>query len=276
MSKSKSDEFQSKEKEFSRRDFLKTTGAATGGIIGGSLLGGLVGFNMDGTDSETAETDEASESAAHTDSVNRTDALMFFTNEADFAVLAAACELIFPEDDNGPGAIDLGVPYYIDKQMAGAWGMNGTDYRQGPFRQDENMLSADKIYHARQNRGNVFIDALRTINEVSIERFDVTFDEASQDQQGEIMTDLENGDIDIATIDSDGFFADLKQAILEGAYSDPLYGGNKDMEGWRMKEYPGAQMSYGEFLESEEFVQGDMDMVSLIDYQPQSAGSSHH
>src|SRR5699024_3621740 len=35
------------EKQFSRRDFLKTTGVATGGIIGGSLLGGLIGFNLD-------------------------------------------------------------------------------------------------------------------------------------------------------------------------------------------------------------------------------------
>lgn len=40
-----------KEKQFSRRDFLKTTGVATGGIIGGSLLGGLVGFNLDGSSS---------------------------------------------------------------------------------------------------------------------------------------------------------------------------------------------------------------------------------
>src|SRR5699024_4709654 len=215
------------EKQFSRRDFLKTTGAATGGIIGGSLLGGLVGFNFNETGSSEENQSSNETSSDQSQDIDRTEALMFFTNEADFAVLVASCELIFPEDDNGPGAIDLGVPYYIDKQMAGAWGMNGTDYRQGPFRQDENMLSADKIYHARQNRGNVFIDALRTMNEVSIERFDVTFDEASQDQQGEIMTDLENGDIDIATIDSDGFFADLKQAILEGAYSDPLYGGNK-------------------------------------------------
>ena len=33
------------DKQFSRRDFLKTTGVATGGIIGGSLLGGLMSLS---------------------------------------------------------------------------------------------------------------------------------------------------------------------------------------------------------------------------------------
>lgn len=45
----------SEEKQFSRRDFLKTTGAATGGIIGGSLLGGFIGFNLNDGQSEQAE-----------------------------------------------------------------------------------------------------------------------------------------------------------------------------------------------------------------------------
>lgn len=36
----------------------------------------------------------------------------------------------------------------------------------------------------------------------------------------------------------------LRQSTLEGCYCVPLYGGNKNMEGWKMKEFPGAQMSY--------------------------------
>lgn len=264
------------EKQFSRRDFLKTTGAATGGIIGGSLLDGLVGFNFNETGSSEENQSSNETSSDQSQDIDRTEALMFFTNEADFAVLVAACELIFPEDDNGPGATELGVPYYIDKQMAGAWGLNGTDYRQGPFPSTENMLSADKIFHTRQNRGNVFIDGLKTLNQESNDRFEVAFNEASVEQQTEIMLDLQNGEIEVPSIDSDGFFAALKQAVLEGAYSDPLYGGNKNMGGWKMKEYPGAQMSYGDVLESEDFVQAEMDMVSLVDYQPQSTNHSGH
>ena len=52
---------------------------------------------------------------------------------------------------------------------------------------------------------------------------------------------------------------------MEGAYSDPLYGGNRDMKGWKMKEFPGAVASYANMIEEKEFVK--MDPVSLTDYQ---------
>jgi gluconate 2-dehydrogenase gamma chain len=45
-------------------------------------------------------------------------------------------------------------------------------------------------------------------------------------------------------IKSSDFFQILRSSTIEGAYADPLYGGNKNMEGWKMKEYPGAQLSY--------------------------------
>src|SRR5699024_12442357 len=51
----------------------------------------------------------------------------------DFETLAAATERIFPEDDAGPGAIALGVPYFIDKQLSGFWGTNHEDYMKGPY-----------------------------------------------------------------------------------------------------------------------------------------------
>ncbi|HIW12384.1 MAG TPA: gluconate 2-dehydrogenase subunit 3 family protein [Candidatus Salinicoccus stercoripullorum] len=203
-----------KEKSFSRRDFLKNSGLVVGGLAGGTLLGGLAtdsfisdqSSNQAGKDTESEQT----EKPVAEDSADRTKALMFFTNPADFAVLVAATELIFPEDYNGPSAKGLHVPYYIDKQMAGAWGVNGTDYRQGPFNQDENIKSESKIYHARQNRGDVFIEGLRKMNEESMNRFDVNFDEASKEQQGEVMSSLEKGDIELTSIDSDGFFSGIE------------------------------------------------------------------
>src|SRR5699024_12523783 len=131
--------------------------------------------------------------------------------------------------DLGPGATELGVSYYIDKQMAGAWGLNGTDYRQGPFPSTENMLSAYKIFHTRQNRGNVFIDGLKTLNQESNDRFEVAFNEASVEQQTEIMLDLQKVEKEVLYLYSDVFFFGLKQAVLEGHDSDPLYVGNKIM-----------------------------------------------
>ena len=79
------------------------------------------------------------------------------------------------------------------------------------------------------------------------------------------MSDLENDKLKMKTLPSSGFFALLKEATLQGAFSDPLYGGNKNMEGWRMKEFPGARASYADLIEEEDFV--ELEPVSLTDYQ---------
>lgn len=246
----------------SRRDFLKKTGLVVGGVAGGSLLGGIfTNQYLTGSDDDT----KSSEGDA---GVDRQRARVFFSRYEDFAVLVAATELIFPEDDNGPGAIGLDVPFFIDKQLAGTWGVNDDDYRQGPFPEKKVKEAPDTTNHSAANRGQIFLDGLRTMNKESQKRFDVTFDEASEEQQGEIMTDLENGELNMRTVPSHGFFDLLKEATLQGAYSDPLYGGNKNMDGWRMKEFAGARASYADVIEEEDFV--ELEPVSLTDYQRNS------
>ena len=106
-----------------RRKFLKNTGIALGGVAGGSLLGGLLVSQSENKDDSSSKDGKAE--------APRTRGREFFARYEDFLVLAAATELIFPKDDNGPGAIDLDVPYFIDKQLAGTWGVNDDDYRQG-------------------------------------------------------------------------------------------------------------------------------------------------
>lgn len=52
---------------------------------------------------------------------------------------------------------------------------------------------------------------------------------------------------------------------LEGAYADPVYGGNKDMMGWKMKEYPGPRMAYLDEIDKDEFIL--KEPKSLREYQ---------
>jgi gluconate 2-dehydrogenase gamma chain len=40
------------------------------------------------------------------------------------------------------------------------------------------------------------------------------------------------------------FFAHLWQSTVEGFFSDPVYGGNRNMVSWRMIGFPGAYASY--------------------------------
>src|SRR5690625_7528437 len=148
---SSSEETEIGSQDVSRRDFLKNAGVATGGVIGGALLGGLFTQSLQ-TDTKTT-TEPAPE-----DVKEFMEARMFFTRYEDFAVLEQATERIFPEDDNGPGAIGLGVPFFIDKQLAGPWGMNANEYRQGPF-----PGSDAEPEHSRLIRGELFIKDRKSV-----------------------------------------------------------------------------------------------------------------
>lgn len=242
-----------KEVDSSRRRFMKNTGIALGGVVGGSLIGGLVTNQMKtGEKASTQKTELKYEEAR-----------MFFTRFEDFVVLEQATERIFPKDANGPGAIELGVPYFIDKQMAGTWGTNSGDYRLGPY-----PVSNPSVEHSSLTRGLIMITGIRKMNQLSQEQFNNTFDKSSEDQQIEILQALQNGEVEIEGVNASSFFNLLRTLTLEGVYSDPLYGGNRDMAGWKMKEYPGAVTSYANIIESEEFVKAEP--TSLTSYQQKS------
>ncbi|GAA0340198.1 gluconate 2-dehydrogenase subunit 3 family protein [Oceanobacillus sp. FSL W7-1293] len=239
--------------DVSRRQFIKTAGMTTGGIVGGVVLGSLISKPYKREKSEPVSRDSHSH---HHGSGNTmfTEAMQFFTRKEDFDTLAAASEIIFPEDENGPGAIGLGAAYYIDKQLASPWGKNADDYRKRPFRAGESPL----------NRGDTMLTGLRKLNEVSQKTHNDMFAKLEEDMQIKILQSFEAGEVEMNLVSSAGFFALLRQLTLEGCYADPLYGGNKDMEGWRMKEFPGAYMSYTDVVEAEEFVK--KEPMSLSDH----------
>src|SRR5690625_5419706 len=110
-------------KKISRRRFVKNSSYAAGGIIGGGLLGSFLGFNWDKSDDD--------KSAPATENPNK--ALMYFTNQAEFNTLSEATERIFPKNDSCPGAIELGVTYFIDHQIVGSNGYNFKEYTNDHF-----------------------------------------------------------------------------------------------------------------------------------------------
>lgn len=263
--------------DLNRRKFIKNTGIFAGGIIGGSLLGGLLTNQF---------VSPPKEQDSKIDQTELFDARVFFDRKEDFAVLSAATERLFPEDKHGPGAIELAIPYFIDKQLNGAWGMNAHEYMEGPFpvtpyvreyenkdiKQSKQGPNAETLpgisgarYQSRLNRGEIFIRGLRTMEEESQKRFNETFEKLEGEQQDEILKAFEKGEVAMPGVSSKTFFNLLFQMTIEGAYSDPVYGGNKHMLGWKMIEYPGPRMAYIDDIEAEEFIL--MEPESLKNYQ---------
>ncbi|GGH77871.1 gluconate 2-dehydrogenase gamma chain [Pullulanibacillus pueri] len=228
------------EQRMSRRRFIKNSGLAAGGLVVGGVAGGLIPWGGTKHDNKTqnAAQKETRKDYNH--------ALMFFT-QAEFKTVEAAVERIFPTDENGPGAKDLGVGYYIDHQLAGSWGFNARDYMQPPFYHGEKSQG----YQGRMRRREIFRIGLKEMQNYSQSKYKKNFEDLTEDQQDKVLKDFEGDKVNLTTISPSGFFDMLRSSVLEGAYSDPLYGGNKDMAGWSMREYPGDQMGYTNIIDKD-------------------------
>ena len=227
------------DKRSSRRTFIKNSGLTVGGVVLGGALGSLLGKDSSTQTQETAVHSEATASNANI-------ALMYFTPD-QYRITEAASERIFPKDENGPGAKELLVAYYIDHQLSGAWGMGSKEYSSGPFFPGE----ATQGYQGRQNRQQIFEIGLKGIEDQSLKTYEKSFIDLSEEEQDAILSEFADGNVKLKGISSDHFFGVLRTATIEGAYADPLYGGNANMEGWKMKNFPGHQMSFVNIIEKE-------------------------
>ncbi|WP_080874442.1 gluconate 2-dehydrogenase subunit 3 family protein [Oceanobacillus timonensis] len=245
---------ESKGSKLSRRKFVKNSSYVAGGLIGGGLIGSVFGVNFGGSGSKQAPAPSVKEAG------NFNQALMYFTRHADFNTLGAATERIFPEDDNGPGALALGVPYFIDHQLAGSYGNNDNEYMQGPFRTGTPFQG----YQSALKRHEIFMQGIRALEQESQKKHETSFTDLEGEQQDEILQKFENDEVTLKGVASSAFFNMLRSATLAGAYADPLYGGNDEMRGWKMKEYPGSQMSYNDKIEDEKFI--EMEPKALNDH----------
>src|SRR5699024_3047836 len=124
------------------------------------------------------------------------------------------------------------VPYYIDRQLAGAWGVNANEYMSGPFFEGE----VNQGYQTRMKRNELFMAGIQAIKETSDKKYEENFYDLEEEKQDEILKLLENDKIDISRANSRFFFQQLSEANLEGAYCNSANGSNKNMGGRKMKE----------------------------------------
>lgn len=232
----------------SRRRFLKVSGAAIGGVVVGGVIGGAIVNNYRRKSPEAPGGSLGVPPAA-----DYNQAPMFFT-QAQLQITEAAAERIFPKDDIGPGATELGVAFFIDHQLASPWGVNAREYRMGPFVRGE----ATQGDYQSILRHEVFTMGLQALQDASQAKYTRSFIELTDEEKDAILTAMEKGEIPVVNgITGKSFFSLLRMLTMEGVYSDPLYGGNKNMQGWKMRKYPGNQMSYTAIMVKDEFVRSE-------------------
>jgi gluconate 2-dehydrogenase gamma chain len=180
----------------------------------------------------------------HSSDAASTAPIYLFFNTAEALFIEAACERLIPADESGPGALGAGVPNYLDKQLGGALGAGERLYRSGPWQPG----TASQGYQLPLTPAELFHTSLRAIVR-DLDAQKTPFNEMPPDHQDAYLKSLESGAHDLDGVPSAVFFAILLEMSVEGFFSDPAYGGNRDMVAWRMIGFPGAYADYFEAID---------------------------
>ncbi len=131
-------------------------------------------------------------------------------------LLEAIAARTFPATDC-PGAVEAGAVAYIHRSLSGAYRSHLSRYRSG----------------------------LRGLERYAGEKFGESFLTLNGSQQDQLLSDLEAGRVAWVR-DGAGFFELLRSHVLEGVFGEPIYGGNRDLVGWRLVGFPGQQFGYSD------------------------------
>src|SRR5258708_28785150 len=191
-----------------------------------------------------------------------------YFNTFQAQIVNAAAGRLIPTDSNGPGAIEGGVVFFIDRQLSALYHFSGRRYEHGPFAMGTST-QGDQSELDMRDRYRLGIQGMEDYARQLYQR---GFAQLTADQQDRILTDMQAGtpstfdgtSIQAATtmpaggggealaqmapgapgVGAQAFFNLLLSHTIAGFFADPVYSGNRAMIGWNLIGFPGAQMSY--------------------------------
>ena len=169
----------------------------------------------------------------------------FFTPPEQAFIESAVARLI-PSDAVGPGALEAGVPFFLDRQLSGPYGNGAHFFLGGPWQKG----APEQGYQARFTPAQFYRAAIAAIDRaVGARSNGATFAKLAPDDQDRTLKSLEKGELSLDEgVDGKAFFTMFLQNVKEGYFSDPIYGGNRDMAAWKMIGFPGAHYDYSEWV----------------------------
>ena len=231
----------SKENEDSRtadrRHVLKLIGVA-GAAVGAMPFGGAAAA------ADTAIHGHANHAPVAAGSHPASAGYEFFnTNESAF--VEAAIDTLIPHDAVGPGAVELGVATYIDRQMAGSYGKGDRLYVEGPFGEG----TPQQGYQLPMTPSELIRIGIADVNEYTRKKYKKTFDLLLAEERIAVVADLDNRKVELPNVPTETFFGLLLGLTTEGYFADPMYGGNANKAAWKMIGFPGASAMYMDKIE---------------------------
>ena len=175
-----------------------------------------------------------------------------FLTPQEAATLDAITDRLIPADELGAGGKDAGCTVFIDRQLAGPYGTYEWLYMKGPFAEKPLPFQGiqSPLVPREQYRRGLAALAKHCSDTFAGKRFE----ELSATDQDKLLIAMEKGEANLPGLvapqqDTRGFFNLLLQNTMEGYFADPVYGGNKNMVGWRMINFPGVRYDFRDVLE---------------------------
>lgn len=167
-----------------------------------------------------------------------------FFDTKEWRFINAAVDRVIPHDDEGPGALELGVPEFIDRQMDTPYAHGATWYMQGPFQQGAPELG----YQLKLVPRDIYRLGIAAVDRYCTKAHGEPFAALNTVTRDTVLASLESGEADLGDVPAAAFFGQLLQNTREGYFCDPVHGGNRGMGAWKMIGFPGARADFMDFV----------------------------
>jgi len=206
--------------------------------------------------------------------------LSFFDRHQALTVEAFTARLL-PGDETDPGARELCVTHYIDRKLAQYRNFATPTYFQPPFakpakghapgREGDTIYVDEKDlplygFQSSSTPQDAYATGIEALDTATRSLYGSEFVRLPERLQDEVIAGMEAtdpsakpGDYPQAAVKEGerlkpffappapsafGFFSMLQDDTSEGAFADPIYGGNRSLGGWKLIGYPGAQRAW--------------------------------
>src|SRR5262249_43999401 len=164
---------------------------------------------------------------------------------AEAAFSPAAADTMIPSDELSPSGSQCGVVTFIDRQLAGAWGGGAKMYRSGPFR----PAKPEYGYQLPLTPREFFAAGIVAVNEWTRKTYGKDFDRLAPKERDDVLKALDQSKAELVNFDGKQFLDALLDITMEGFFSDPIYGGNRNKVSWKMMGFPGLPATYANLIE---------------------------
>ena len=160
-----------------------------------------------------------------------------FLNPDEAAFVEAVVDHMVPADELTPKGTELGINTFIDRALAGGWGKGERLYMQGPWK----LGVPSQGYQLPLVPADLYRAGIAAANAHCVKAYGKTFDKMTEAQRQEFLVAWSAGKVAFENgPPARVFFGMLYQNVMEGMFSDPIYGGNRNKAGWKMIGFPGV------------------------------------